>query len=89
MREGDDDTVPCPDEARQLVLRLRQPACSDCGSLRLEREGLAARERIELAHAYEVERRKAFLLQHARHVVRLPDQIRGPVDGRHESFVDC
>ena len=75
VRERDDDAVPGANEALQLGLGLGEPAGGDRGALRLERERLAARERVELGRAREIERGEAFLLPDATHVVRLPDEI--------------
>ena len=83
MREGDHDAVPRADEARQLVLGLRQPARCDRRPLRLERERLPVWQRVELAGARQVEL-GAFLGEGLADVVRTPDQVGWPVEWRDE-----
>ena len=51
VREGDDDAVAAVDEAVQLVLGLGEAARGDRRPLRLERERLRLRERVELGRA--------------------------------------
>ena len=51
MRERDDDTQPGPDERGELVLGLGEPARRERRPLRLERERLSLRERVELRGA--------------------------------------
>ena len=85
MRERDDDALPRAKERRQLALRLREPASGDCGPLRLEREGLRLRERIELGRAGERGRlADAVLLPDAAHVVGLEDEVGRAVERRDE-----
>src|SRR5205823_1867977 len=68
----------------ELVLRLAQPARRQGRALRVERVALALRERIELARAFERDRRDALLLPHLPHILRLPDEIGHAVDDRHQ-----
>ncbi len=77
----------CPERrsARQLVLRLREPTGGDGGPLRLEREGLRLRERIELGRAGQRGRlTDAVLLPDAAHVVGLEDEVGRAVERRDE-----
>ena len=77
MREGDDDPLARAKERRELALGLGQAARGDRGPLRLEREGLVLRERIELRRAGERGRiADAVLLPDAR--ARRPAGRRGP-----------
>ena len=48
MRERDDDPLARPQERGELALGLGEPAGGDRGPLRLERERLGLRERVEL-----------------------------------------
>src|SRR4051794_8732259 len=48
VRERDDDAVAATDEALQLLLGLGEPAGSERRALRLERERLTRRKRVEL-----------------------------------------
>src|SRR4029077_17924359 len=84
MREGDDDAMPRTHEAVELGLRLGQSPGRDRGPLCLEREGLTSREGVELRRAGEVERRQILLVPDASNVVRLPDEVRRPVDRQDE-----
>ena len=76
VRERDDDALAGADERRELELGLGEAARRDRRLLRLERERLVLRERIELGRA--VERRRAadaVLLPDAAHGVRLEDEV--------------
>ena len=84
MREGDDDAVAAVDEAVQLVLGLGEAAGGDRGPLRLERERLRLRERVELGGALERDLVETLLRPDAPHLVRLPDEVRRAVEHRHE-----
>ena len=59
VRERDDDAQAAADEARELVLGLGEAARGDRGPLRLERERLAGRERVELDRARQDDGRRA------------------------------
>ena len=87
VREGDHDSVPGADEAGELVLGLREPARRDRRTLRLERVRLAARERLELGAALEREL-DAVLGPDLPYLLRLPDEVRRPVERRHEVVWD-
>ena len=83
VRERDDDAVAGADEAGQLLLGLREPARRDRRLLRLERERLRRRERVELGRAVEVEVVAAELLvPDGAHLVRLPDEVGRAVERR-------
>ena len=85
MREGDDDALARAKERRELALGLGQAARGDRRPLRLERERLVLRERIELGRAGKGRRiEEAVLLPDAAHVVRLEDELRRPLERRHE-----
>ena len=86
--ERDHDTVAAPDEAVQLVLRLREPAGGDRGPLGLERERLRLRERIELRRARERDLGQALLSPDAPYLVRLPDEVRRAVEYADEVVRD-
>ena len=53
VRECDDHAVAAADEARELLLGLGEPSRRDRRPLRLERERLRLRERVELGDAGE------------------------------------
>ena len=84
VRKRDDDSVAAANEARELRLRLGEPACGDRGPLRLERERLALRERVELGAALERDLLEALLRPDTPHLVRLPDEIGPAIEHRHE-----
>ena len=85
MRERDDDALARAKERRKLVLGLGEAARGDRRPLRLEREGLGLRERVELGRAGERGRlADAVLLPDAAHVVGLEDEVGRPVERRHE-----
>ncbi len=84
MRERDDDAVAPADEAVELVLRLGQAARGDRRPLRLERERLSLREGVELRGALERDLVEPFLRPDPPHLVRLPDEVRGAVEHRHQ-----
>ena len=84
VRERDDDALPRADERRQLVLRLGEPARGDRRPLRLERELLSLRERVELGRAVERDRLEPVLLPDPAHVVRLEDEVGAARERRHE-----
>ena len=75
VRKRDDNTLARPDEGRELVFRLGEPARDERGPLRLECERLARRQRVDRRGARERDRREPFLLPHGSHFVRLPDEI--------------
>ncbi len=84
VRERDDDALPASHERRELHLGLSEPARGDRRPLRLEREGLVLRERIELGGAVERDRRQAVLGPDAAHVVGLEDEVGRALDRRDE-----
>src|SRR5215470_325565 len=85
MREGDDDALARAKQRRELALSLGEAAGGDRRSLRLEREGLRLRERIELRRARERRRLEdAVLFPDPAHVVRLEDEVGRPVERRRE-----
>ena len=84
MRERDDDALAGADERDELVLRLGEPARGDRGTLRLERERLPLRERVELGRAVERDGRESLLAPDAAHVVGLEDEVGRAVERRHE-----
>jgi len=84
MRERDDDTLPGPHERSELRLRLGEPARRDRRPLRLEREGLVLRERIELRRPFQRDGVELVLLPDPAHVVRLEDEVRHVVERRDE-----
>ena len=84
MREGHDDPVSGPHEARQLVLGLGEAARGNCGTLRLEGVGLGLREGIELGDPVEPRRCEALLLRDLPHLVRLPHEVGRTPDRRDE-----
>ena len=85
MRKGDDDPLPRAQERRELALGLGQAARGDRRPLRLERERLCLRERIELRRAVERGRIvDSVLLPHPAHVVRLEHEVRRLLQRRHE-----
>ena len=75
MRERDDDALPGAHERGELDLGLGEPARGDRRPLRLERERLPLRERVELGRAVERDRRQAVLRPDATHVVGLEDEV--------------
>ena len=90
MRERDDDAVAGPDEPRELLLGLGEPARGDRGLLRLERERLARRQRVELAGALQVEVVAPELLEpDALHLAELPHEIGRAVEDGHEILGDA
>jgi hypothetical protein len=80
VREGDDDALPAADERGELRLRLAEAARGDGRPLRLERERLPARERVELGGALEVDGLEPVLLPDPAHLVGLPDEIGGAAE---------
>ncbi len=88
VRERDDDAVAAVDEAVQLVLGLGEAARGDRGPLRLERERLRLRERVELRRALERDLVEPLLGPDAPHLLRLPDEVGRAVEHRHEVVRD-
>src|ERR1700751_4838114 len=85
MRERDDDALARAQERRELALALGQPARGDRGPLRLEREGLRLRERVELRRAGERRQiENTVLFPDAAYVVRLEHEVGRPVEWRRE-----
>ena len=66
--------------ARQLVLGLGQPARGDRGSLRLEGEGLAGGERVELDGVVERHGLELLFRPDLAHFAGLPDEVRAGRD---------
>ena len=85
VRERDDDAVPRADEPGELVLRLGEAARGDRRPLRLERERLRPRERVELAprRSRSIGARPSSSPDPT-HVVRLPDEVGRAVERRDE-----
>ena len=82
VREGHEDALPRANEGAELVLGLGQAAGGDGRSLRLEREGLARRQGVELGDALQDRELPAELfLPDLAHRIGLPDEI-GPA--RHD-----
>ncbi len=88
VREGDDDVEPLADEAAELVLGLREPAGDERRALRVEREPLALRQRIELGRALERELGDALVGPDGLDLVRLPDEVGHASERRHEVVRD-
>ena len=84
VRERDDGAQAAADERAELVLGFGEAARGDRGALRLERERLAGRERVELDRVRQVDRRQLLLLPDLADVDRLPDEVRARRDRRHE-----
>ena len=84
VREGDDHAQAGAHEAGELVLRLGQPARSDRRPLGLEGERLVLRERVEPCGGAELELSTELLACDLEHLVRLPDEVRRPIEQRHE-----
>ena len=80
MRERDDDALSGAHERRELRLRLGEPARGDRRPLRLERERLVVRERVELRRPLQRDRVELVLLPDAAHVVGLEDEVRRAVE---------
>jgi hypothetical protein len=83
MRERDHHALAGPNEPRELRFRLRKPARGDGGPLRVERERLAAWERIEVDHPAQIDRGTSSLLPCFDDVGRLPHDVGSAIDGRH------
>ena len=66
MRERDDDVEPLAEQPLQLVLGLREAAGDERRALRLEREQLPLRQRVELGRAVEGDLGEALLGPDAR-----------------------
>ena len=84
---GNATTVRRPprDEAAELVLGLGEAARGDRGPLRLERERLPGRERVELdAPSSGRPGVELLLLPDLAYVDRLPDEVGAGGDRRHE-----
>ena len=84
MRERNDDTLAGAHERSELVLGLGETARGDRRPLRLERERLVLRERIELRRPLERERRELVLFPDAPNVVGLEDEVGRTIERRHE-----
>jgi hypothetical protein len=85
VRERDDDALPRTDQRRELALCLGEPARGDRGPLRLERERLRLRERVELGRARERGRiEDPVLLPDLANVVGLKDEVGWVAERRHE-----
>ena len=88
MRERDDDSVPAPDEANELVLRLGEPSRRDGRALRLKGVRLRTGERIELRRAVEPGEPHPLLLGDLPDLVRLPNKVGRAFHRRHEIVRD-
>ena len=84
VRERDDDVEPAAEQAVELVLRLGQPARGQRRPLRVERERLALRERVELGRALERQLVEALLGPDRAHLVGLPHEVGRAVERQHE-----
>ena len=84
MRERDHDIELLAKQAAQLVLRLGQPARGERGALSVERMRLALRQRGELRHAVERDRRQALLRPDGLNLVERPDEVWSPVERLHQ-----
>ena len=82
--ERDDDAVPGADEARELVLGLGEPARGDRGRCASNANGCPCGNGSSSVAPSELERGERLLLPDLAHVVRLPDEVRRPIDGRDE-----
>ena len=81
--ERDDDAIARLQEPAEVVLGLGEAARGDGRALRLERERLPARERVDRARAVEPNLVAQLLPPDRARLVDLPDQV-APPDGRHE-----
>jgi hypothetical protein len=84
VRERDDDVELLLQQPVQLVLGLGEPARGNRGTLRVERERLALRQRSELGRTRELDRREALVSPHRAHFVGRPDEVGRPLERRHE-----
>jgi hypothetical protein len=84
VRERNDDALTGADEGAELVLGLGEPAGRERRALRLERERLAGRQRIELRGALKIELHVQLLERDLLHLGRLPDEVRRSVERGHE-----
>ena len=85
VRERDDDAVARAYEPGELLLGLGEAARGDRGLLRLERERLPGRERVELARAFQVEVVAPELLEpDALDLAELPHEVGRAVEDGHE-----
>ena len=82
--EGDDDVKAAAEQPCELVFRLREPASRERGPLRVERELLALRKRIELGRVVERQLGEALLGPDLAHLVGPPDEIGRAVERQHE-----
>ena len=81
VRERDDGSQAAADERAELVLGFGEAARGDRGALRLERERLAGRKRVQLDRIRQVDGRQLLLLPDLADVDRLPDEVRARRDG--------
>ena len=84
MRERDDDAVARAEVAAQLVLGLGEAARRERRALRLEREGLTLRQRVENGRASSGSSKTELLLPHLAHLVGLEDEVGRPWEWRHQ-----
>jgi hypothetical protein len=76
VRERDDGSQAAADERAELVFGFGKAARRDRGPLRLERERLAGRKRVQLDRIRQVDGRELLLLPDLADVDRLPDEVR-------------
>ncbi len=82
--ERNDDAEPGADERSELLLGLGEAAGRDRGSLGLERDGLAGRERIELCGALQRLRLEGPPRPDLANGVGLPDEVGRPAERRDQ-----
>ena len=75
VRERDDDVEALAEQAVELVLGLGEPARGERRPLRVERERLALRQRVELGRAVERQLGEPLLGPDRAHLVGLPDEV--------------
>ena len=84
MRKRDDDALAAPNECTELVLRFRKAARHQGGPLRLERELLPGRQRVQKRCALERDRLQSLFGPDGADLVGLPDEVGTAGHGPHE-----